>query len=84
MRTIHIDRLDLTCRGISPELAQAALSELGPALVRRLGGGGGSDDSESDVVRVSGKVGPEALADRIAGRVSSAMQNNRSLGQPII
>ena len=36
MKSLHIDRLDLRVRGVSPEAARAALDGLGEAVLRRI------------------------------------------------
>jgi hypothetical protein len=78
MNTIHIDRLILRCRGIEPDAAQAALRELGPALLRQLREGGreGADHDwprSSDTVRVAGTAAATAVADAVAARVAATV-----------
>jgi hypothetical protein len=71
---VRIDRLILRCRGIEPSTAQAAVRELGPALLRQLREGGGRE-APSGAIRVPAKAEPEALADGVAGRIAAAVEN---------
>jgi hypothetical protein len=54
---VRIDRLILKCRGIEPSTAQAAVRELGPALLRQLRDGGGRQ-APSGAIRVPAKAAP--------------------------
>jgi hypothetical protein len=79
MKTIHIERLDLRCRGIPQASAHAAVRELGPALLRHLSerdGAAGNSAARggSATIRVSGDATPAALADAMAARVAAAIR----------
>ena len=77
MKTIHLDRLDLKCRGLPPATAQAALSELGPALARELQAGSGTAPGPLDqrgrdgALRVRAGVTAATLAGAVAARVAA-------------
>jgi hypothetical protein len=74
---IRIDRLILRCRGVEPGTAQAAVRELGPALLRQLreGGGSGGNAASAAAIRVSAQAAPKTLADAVAGRVAVAVES---------
>jgi len=77
MKTIHIERLDLRCRGVPQASALAAVRELGPALLGQLSEAGavaGNRPAHASpaTIRVSGNATPAALADATAARVVAA------------
>ena len=76
---IRIDRLILRCRGVEPGTAQAAVRELGPALLRQLREGGGKasggNAASAAAIRVSAQAAPETLAGAVAGRVAGAVES---------
>ena len=84
MNKLRINRLDLTCRGIEPATAQAALDHLGPALLHRLRTTGSNvldhdGRPAAGPLQISGGIAPAALASAIAARVASAIEgHNRS------
>lgn len=77
MKTIHLDRLDLKCRGIRSATAQAALSELGLALSQQLRPGVGAAPGSPGLgepggaLRVRAGVTPSTLAKAVAARVAA-------------
>jgi len=79
MKTIHIERLDLRCRGVPQASALAAVRELGPALLGQLSEAGavaGNRPAHASpaTIRVSGNATPAALADAMAARVVAAVR----------
>jgi hypothetical protein len=79
MKTIHIKRLNLRCRGIPPATARAALAELGGALRRQLADSGDVPEdnaagSTSATLRVSSRVSATALAAAAAALVAVAIR----------
>lgn len=69
MKTIHIGRLDLKCRGVEPAVARGALRELGSALALQLSG---SDSGERrPLIQAQSAAG---LADSVAARVAAKVR----------
>ena len=79
---VRIDRLILRCRGIEPSTAQAAVRELGPALLRQLREGGGAaaggNAASAAAIRVPAQAAPEALAGAVAGRIAAAVESRNA------
>lgn len=78
---IRIDRLDLDLRGIDPQLAEAAVRLLGPALQAELARGiergavvAHGSAAHVDAGHVAPASEPGALAARLAQRVAGALQ----------
>ena len=69
MKTIHIGRLVLKCRGIPPAVARGALGELSSALTRQL-----SAPDSAAVISAGGQNTPAGLADAVAGRVAATVR----------
>ncbi len=73
-RRLHIDRLDLDLHGVSPQTAEAALRQLGPALAQALAGRtvGGTSTARIDAGRIGldRAADAETLASRLARRIA--------------
>jgi hypothetical protein len=81
-RRVHIDRLDLDLRGITPEAARAAAHALGPALARALATGGAPPRSREriDAGRIASPASADGprLATDIAERIAKHARGPRS------
>ncbi len=82
MKRVHIDKLQIRVKGISPEQTRAALDGLGARIVRDLADQTGRsatlDRVESPPVRMARGTPPTALRDQIARAVVTAVQAQRS------
>lgn len=79
-RRVHIDRLELDLRGISPATAEAAAHALGPALAQALAAhrAGIASAAHVDAGRLTcpASPSPHGLADGIAGRVARTLRGD--------
>jgi hypothetical protein len=83
---LHIERLVLRLRGVSPEVARAAANDLGPALLeslaqhRRLTGSTGTAEIGTlslGTVTVQGTDSPASLRATVARAITDAMAAQR-------
>jgi hypothetical protein len=86
-RRIHIDRLELSLRGIAPAVAETTAQLLGPALaqaLRRDGVGtltqGNRNTGDIDAGRIDDAASsePGALATQMAGHIAQRIVGDRS------
>jgi hypothetical protein len=82
LRRLHIDRLQLDLRGVTPQTAEAAARALGPALARALAADprAVAPAERIDAGRIASPALPSAheLAAGIAERVARRMRGPRS------
>lgn len=73
-RRVHIDRIDLDLRGLSPAKAGEAARALGPALARALAGSANriapAEHIDAGTIGISSTAGPHALTTAIANRIA--------------
>jgi hypothetical protein len=80
MRRVHIDRLELDLRGVSPATADRAARLLGPALAKALERRGaaprGTGASHVDAGRIEAgaNIEPPALARQMAGHIARGIR----------
>jgi hypothetical protein len=81
-RRLHIDRLELDLRGVTPAAAEAAARALGPALARLLEADAGHIAAKGriDAGAIATPASPEpgALAASIAQRIAGSLRRERS------
>ena len=86
-RRVHIDRLDLSLRGIPPAMAETTAQLLGPALARALRrdsvgtlNQGNRDTGDIDAGRIDAAAGtePGALATQMAEHIVQRIVGDRS------
>jgi hypothetical protein len=77
-RRISIDRLDLDLRGVDPDVAQAAVRLLGPALREQFAARQGpiSAAASIDAGHIAPASEPHALANRIAQRIAHSTRES--------
>ena len=74
-RHVHIDRLDLSLRGISPTTAESAAQLLGPALARALRRDAVPAPNQDNL---EAAATPDALAGHVAGQLARRIADERS------
>jgi len=83
-RRIDIDRLDIRLKGVSPELARAAVGDLGRDLTSQLAAArqdqgdrrtGSLDRAASGTVRLAPGATPSELRRTIAGRIAAVIRS---------
>lgn len=75
---IHLDRIQLTLRGVSPAVAQGALASLGPALeaavaARLAAPSAVASPDASANVRLAANATPAVLRDAIAANLATTI-----------
>lgn len=82
-RNVHIDRLEIRMKGISPEAARASASGLGSEVLEGLGSIANANQSKRDTrigkvdagnLKVDGATGPTELRRRMAEQVVRSIQ----------
>jgi hypothetical protein len=77
-RRIVIDRLELDLRGVDPDIAEAAVRLLGPALQQQFAQAAGriADATAIDAGRIAPPSEPQALAHSLAQRIAQSTQES--------
>ncbi len=81
-KNVHIDRLEIRMKGISPEAARASANGLGGEVLERLGSiangskrGGRIGRVDAGHLKVDGTTGPTELRQRMARRVVRSIRS---------